>query len=462
MLDQQDGFSVAVFNVENLYDYVDDPFDGCDFIGNSGCPGVDPPFDYAPPSNEVYQARLAEIAKQIIDDLHSPEIIMVQEAEDQDICVVNAGFYSCGSVNDADGKPDVLQELATVIYAMGGPMYDAALDRDGADDRGIISGYLYHTDRVELLPAMEDHPVLGSDPQVDYPYSDPLPYNTDIQNPKVLNAELPDFVGGDTDGDLVFTRAPQVAWFRIWRDSVGSSAFNVYTVNNHFSSGPDRRVGQRTEQANYNAAIVDALQEAFPGVYIGVGGDLNVYPRPDDPFPSDPSDQLAGLYDQGLINLWDIMVNENPVSAYSYIFQGQSQTLDQIFLSPSWLSDLTQVRMAHINADFPADYLADGPRGTSDHDPVFAGFQMEPTANQLQTLVHYFEASGMITGNNTARNLLNHMELAARFKANGKEDAYTSQIIAFIEQVQDKTPRFIAQEAADVLIGEAELLLSLH
>ena len=52
-------FAVATFNVENLYDFRDDPFDGCDFAGNTGCPGVSPPFDYVPASAEAYQARLA-------------------------------------------------------------------------------------------------------------------------------------------------------------------------------------------------------------------------------------------------------------------------------------------------------------------------------------------------------------------------------------------------------------------
>ena len=48
---------------------VDDPFDGCDFYGNTGCPGVYPPFDYVPPSDAVYQERLGQIATQILDDL---------------------------------------------------------------------------------------------------------------------------------------------------------------------------------------------------------------------------------------------------------------------------------------------------------------------------------------------------------------------------------------------------------
>ena len=88
-------------------------------------------------------------------------MILVQEAEDQDICTVAAGALSCGAVNNADGKPDTLQELALRIQAQSGIAYDAAYDRDGSDDRGIVAALMYRTDRVELLPATAGHPVLG-------------------------------------------------------------------------------------------------------------------------------------------------------------------------------------------------------------------------------------------------------------------------------------------------------------
>jgi hypothetical protein len=373
--------------------------------------------------------------------------------------------YTCGSTNNADGRPDTLQELATTILALGGPVYDAAYDRDGADDRGIVSAYLYRSDRVELRPALTDDPVLGSDPTVDY-RGDPLAYNSDVQNPKALNAVLPDDVDVSTgqDGDNVFTRPPQVGLFRVWRDGMGRSVFtDLYLLDNHFSSTPNARVGQRTEQANYDAAIVAALQAVDSEVRAVVGGDLNVYPRPDDPFvPGDPlfpSDQLAGLYDQGLTNLYDSLVSEIPVSAYSYVFQGQTQTLDQIFVTPSVLDDLMQFRVAHINSDFPADYYGDGPRGTSDHDPQVARLDGLPTLDKLEALVRYYDANGDITGNNTTHILLDRIERARRLLERGQMDAYRDQLYAFITQVRDFTPQFITQIASDALVRETELLL---
>lgn len=461
-------FSLATFNVENLYDFRDDPFDGCDFPGNPGCPGVNPPFDYVPVSDAAYHEHLQEIAQQIVSDLHNPDIILVQEAEDQDICTVTGWDLLCGASDNADGKPDTLQELATVIASLGGPPYDAAYDRDGADDRGIVAAYLFRADRVELLSAQSDDPLLGSNPAVGY-RGDPLAFNFDVQNPKALNADLPDDVDLSTgvDGSNVFTRAPQVGLFRIWRDGIGTSVFtDVYIANNHFSSTPNARVGQRIEQAAYNAAIVAALQEVDPHVRVVVGGDLNVYPRPDDPFvPGDavfPSDQLAPLYNQGLVNLFDVLVAEVPASAYGYIFQGQTQTLDQVFVTSSVLNDLVQVRVAHINSDFPADYTGDGPRGTSDHDPNVSRYDALPTLEKLESLVRYYVAQGEITGNNTARLLLDRLARAHHFLERGQMDAYRDQLRAFSDQVQDFTPQFITPFASQALVEESMLLLSLY
>ena len=163
-------YSVGDYNVENLYDHRDDPFDSCDYDGNIGCP----PGSTARTSTtrrrptREYQARLGLIAEQIVGDLHAPDILLVQEAEDQDICEVVDGAFTCGTEDDADGKPDTLQELALRIEEQSGIAYDAAYDRDGSDDRGIVAALMYRTDRVELLPATADHPVLGNTPEVEY------------------------------------------------------------------------------------------------------------------------------------------------------------------------------------------------------------------------------------------------------------------------------------------------------
>jgi uncharacterized protein len=442
-------YAVNDYNVENLYDYRDDPHDGCDFTGNAGCPGVSPPFDYVPASDEVYQARLGEFADQIVNDLHAPDILLVQEAEDQDICTAVDFDFSCGVANNADGKPDTLQELAVRIHDEWGVEYDAAYDRNGADDRGIVAAFLYRADRAELLPVDGTHPVLGSSPTVDY-RSAGLPYNADVSNPKSLNAILPGDVDRSTgtDGNNVYTRAPQVGWFRVWRTAIGVGAWtDLYAISEHFSSTPNARVGQRTEQARYSAAIVNALAAAEDGSRVAVGGDFNVYPRPDDPFaPPGDSDQLGPLYDEaGMHNLFDTIVAEVPAAAYSYVFQGQTQTLDGQFVTDLLHDELVQARNTHVNADFPADTPGDGARGLSDHDPLVARYELRTTVAGLRELLLYYASTGQVVDAKLVGKLLQKLD--------------SGQLVDFAGQVRDKTPRFVDPEAAEAMLHEVELLV---
>ncbi|QYG92663.1 DUF4214 domain-containing protein [Iamia sp. SCSIO 61187] len=376
--DRATEYSVGNINVENLYDRRDDPTDGCDFTDNAGCPGVSPPFDYVPATDQVYLDRLVGLAKQIAFDLHLPDVVTVQEAEDQDICSAEpGGALTC---DGGDGKPDTVQELAFMLNDQenGGAVYDVASDRDGADDRGIHNAFLFRVDRVELATPGADDPVLGSTPGVEY-RDDPLPSNAEVENPKALNADLPEDVDTSTgtDGPNVYTRAAQTGRFLVYPETAGEGTpVDLWVINNHFSSGPDRRVGQRREQAAYAAAISEAIAAEVPEARVMVAGDLNVFPRPDDPIlpPEGPSDQLAPLYDAGLNSLWDVLVQEAPAAAYSYVFEGQAQTLDQQLVDDALLAELVEQRVAHVNADWAAEHQPVTGRGVSDHDPSVARF----------------------------------------------------------------------------------------
>lgn len=376
--DRATEYSIVDYNVENLYDYRDNPFSGCDFTGNSGCPkvapflsAVTPPYDYVPADDATYQKRLGDIATEIIDVLHAPDILMMQEVENQDICSVSGGALVCGTTDNADGQPDDLQELALKIAEQGGPTYAAAFDRNSSDLRGIVPSFMYRTDRVKLLDPTGD-PLLGGNPVIGS-YA-PAPYNGDSSNPKTLNA--PYTGSGACETSYVFPRAPDIGLFRIYANAVGDANYrDVYVIDNHFKSGPDTCVAHRTEQANYNAAIVAFLQAAKPDANIVLGGDMNVYPRPDD-ISLGATDQLAALYNPslGLKNLWEVELQDAPAAAYSYVFQGMAQTIDQIFVNQAMLAHLSDVRTAHINSDFAADYPLDVARGTSDHDPTATRF----------------------------------------------------------------------------------------
>jgi len=70
-------------------------------------------------------------------------------------------------------------------------------------------------------------------------------------------------------------------------------------------------------------------------------------------------------------------LGQAPDAAYSYVYLGQAQTLDQVFVNAPMRASLDQFRIAHINSDFPADYAGDVARGTSDHDPNVAAFTLQ-------------------------------------------------------------------------------------
>ena len=369
-----DEISFAIYNVENLYDHRNDPTDPNDFATDPG-EGVGKPFNYLPSNEAEYRERVRELAQQIVADLHAPEVVMLQEIEDQDLLAMQKGKL-VGAPSAGDGGPDTAQDLALAIEAAGGPPYRAAYDRDGADIRGIVQGFLYRADRVRLAEPRRDDPVLGATPALGLKLA-PHPMNRDVSNPKAVNLARSAVVDEDREGrgSYVFSRAAQVGLFEVFREEIGKGTpVRLYLVNNHLSSRPADRVEQRRLQAKVAGAIARSILDADSGALVAVGWDMNVYPRPDDPFvpgqPGHPSDQLAGIYDAGLTNLYDRMLELEPAGAYTYVYEGQAQTLDQLFVSKGLLERVTEARAAHINCDWPADHVDDGPRGASDHDPV--------------------------------------------------------------------------------------------
>lgn len=369
-------FTIGTFNVENLYDLRNDPYDDYDFRDDPGGPGVRKPFNYVPGDLSTYRAKLRTLAVQIVRSMQSPDIVMIQEIEDQDIAVADGDALEVPGRDNADGLPDALQELVVAIRHAGGPAYAAANDRDGADVRGIVCAFLYDPLRVKRVRPDTDHLVLGRDLDLDY-RGVPLAYNRDVQNPKAVNAVLPSDVDTSTgmSSTNVFSRAMQVALFEVFPGSGREDeAVPIYLLNNHFSSRPDQRVGQRKEQAAMNAALAQRILDDQPGAYLVMGGDLNVYPRPDDPF-AEPSDQLAALYQAGLWNVFSYLLENTPAAAYTYVYQGQAQTLDQLFLSPALRRRLKLAWVPHVNSDWPAGTTTSGRFGASDHEPVVAAFR---------------------------------------------------------------------------------------
>ena len=105
-------------------------------------------------------------------------------------------------------------------------------------------------------------------------------------------------------------------------------------------------------------------------------GDLNAYQQ------EDPIDALrAG----GLVDL-NSKYSEGTQQHYSYVYYGQSGSLDHALATESLAKDVTGVATWHINADEPRflDYNQENnprslfkadPFRSSDHDPVLIGIR---------------------------------------------------------------------------------------
>jgi hypothetical protein len=144
----------------------------------------------------------------------------------------------------------------------------------------------------------------------------------------------------------------------------------IYVLNNHFSSlsgGEIATEPRRTAQAAWNVTVIEKILEQDPGAHIAVIGDLNSFL---DTLP------IQTLEAGGLIHTFDVLPKEK---LYNYIFEGESQVLDHILVTPNLMDLLDQVVILHVNADYPLPDPEDtSPMHKSDHDPVIALFYSVP------------------------------------------------------------------------------------
>lgn len=350
-IDRTQQFSVVSWNVENLYDFYDDPFDREDNPDDTS-------LNYVPLSLEDYETRLTKVANQIIDEMNAPDIIGFQEIEYQDVCAGGGQVYGvCGDkTNNIDGMPDSLQDVAARISELTGGeiLYRAAGDPDSADDRGIAQGFLYRADRVELVEPTADHPIFGERP--DDPAGSRFELNNEVANPKAFNASL----GFGLD---IFSRPALVGLFRVYSEPDSDQFVEVYYSVNHFSSNPNENVTVREAGATYN---LDLVANAGDDALFIVGGDLNAFRE---------SSEIA-LLEADMVN---VTAGNVPDEAdYTYIFAGQAQTLDYLFVTPALADLITGAYIPHINADYSYDYELSGEEmyRAADHDPVIAIFDL--------------------------------------------------------------------------------------
>lgn len=285
--------------------------------------------------SDVANGRFAAIAEQIVNNLKTPDVIGLQEIQD-----------NSGSTNDGVTAADeTLQALVDAIVAAGGPRYefiDNTFIEDGLSGGqpggNIRTAFLYNPNRVSLV---EDS----------------------VQT-----------ISGQAPGEaFAGARLPLVADFRFNGDV-------VTVVNNHFSSkggsapilGIEQPFEARQEEVAVNGSLDErqaqsaAIQDFVSGLLaenadanLVVLGDLNEFE-----FVS----PVTGIEAAGLTNLVNALPEDE---RYSFIFQGNSQLLDHILVSDS-LTTGVELDILHINTEF-----AETVSRASDHDPLLARFNFE-------------------------------------------------------------------------------------
>jgi predicted extracellular nuclease len=308
---------ITTFNVENLFDLELNP---------------DKDDASSTPTAEELAVKLSKLALAIERELQLPDIMVLQEVE-----------------NTA-----ITQELASIVNSQTGTAYMAA-SFETSDARGIEVAFVWDTLRVEMVDVFQ---------------------LTDDIVPGVSDAFGP---ASASPG-----REPLVGMF-----NVGPNGQEITIVGNHFKSksGDDPPFGvndpfqrptevQRKMQAQVVRDYINLLFDENPNALVMVAGDLNdfQFSEPEEG-PDHPVGILEGFGDE--VPMYDLINSEKPAETFSYIFDGNSQVLDHMLVSPTLLNHVQASDILHFDASYPA--LLGGVDGTpirsSDHDPVEGRFQ---------------------------------------------------------------------------------------
>ncbi|GAA5000016.1 Calx-beta domain-containing protein [Pseudoluteimonas lycopersici] len=346
-LPSDDEFTVASYNLERFFDTVNDPAIG------------EPVLTPAAFANRLNKASLG-----IRDELHTPDVLAVMEMENLSTLQQLASKINSDAV--AAGDED--------------PQYAAYLD-EGNDVGGIDVGFLVKT-----------APVDGSTPRVevvdvtqygkDTTWIDPSDNSASLLNdrPPLLLRAIVHYADG---------RSFPVSAFAVHQRSL--NGISDETVSGLTTAG-DRVRKKRQAQAEYLAGLVQARETADPSEHLIVLGDFNAFdfndgyvdpmgvvtglPTPDDQtvVPGDGVD----LVNPDLMNL-HYLPEAN--KRYSYVFDGQAQSLDHILINQALGTDVAAYDLDHarMNADFPETNRndANSPSRLSDHDPAIAYFAVQ-------------------------------------------------------------------------------------
>jgi predicted extracellular nuclease len=283
-------------------------------------------------------ARHADL---IVNHLRSPDLLAIEEIQDNN-----------GATNDAVTDASVTwNTLIAAIQAAGGPVYehrqiDPVDDQDGGEPGGNIRvGFLFRTDRGLSF--------------IDRPGGDSTTPTTVIDT--AAGPQLSSSPGRVDPMNPAFnsSRKPLAGEFRM-------HGKKVFVIANHFSSkgGDDPLFGRfqppqrssevaRHAQAQVVNDFVDEIKAAAGNANVIVLGDINDF----------EFSQTVNILEGGVLS--SLMDTLPQPERYSFVFEGNSQVLDQILVSNNMLwSYPIEYDPVHVNSEF-ADQA-------SDHDPQVA------------------------------------------------------------------------------------------
>jgi predicted extracellular nuclease len=284
--------------------------------------------------------KFDRLAAGLVTGLASPDIVALEEVQD-----------NTGPTNDGVVAADVTYRLLIeAIRRAGGPRYefrqvDPVSGADGGEPGGNIRvGFLFRTDRG--VSFVDRSPGDATTP-------------TDVVRGPQFRAQLTRSPGRIDPTNTAFanSRKPLAGEFRF-------RGHTVFVVANHFNSkgGDEPLFGrfqpptrssevQRHQQATAVRAFVSKIKSIDALASVVVLGDINDFEF------STTTNILVGS-DGWLVSL-PRTLPEN--ERYSYVFDGNSQVLDQILVSKPALFLGFDYDVVHLNAEF-ADQA-------SDHDP---------------------------------------------------------------------------------------------
>ncbi len=289
--------------------------------------------------------RFTRIGEAIARRVGGPDVVALEEVQDDS-----------GPAGKGDGvvtSRKTLDALVAGIVAAEGPRYEAVwIDpvegREGGQPGGNIRvALLLNPARVTLVKRGEAGPLDATEPE---------------GRGRKLHLTLSP--GRVAPRSAAFTLTEGEGVRRSLAVELRFRGKPLFVVANHWSSksDDDRAFGatqpprtptapRRLAQAREIRAFVERLLAADPKARVVVLGDLNDFEH------SEPVRLL------GAAPLENLVVRVPPASRYTFNFEGASQVLDHVVVSPA-LAPGAAVEILHVNSDCADD------KRVSDHDPV--------------------------------------------------------------------------------------------